>query len=87
MNKIVIVVVVAICSAFMIPFTASAPQNTPEILQYTPYNYDYKVEDAEKKLFFDKAESGDSTGKVCAGGENFFSSVINDLNLCKNLIY
>lgn len=48
----------------MFSFIASAPQNPPEILQYTPYNYDYKVEDAEKKLFFDKTEAGDSSGKV-----------------------
>lgn len=65
MNKTVIVaVVVAICLAFMIPFIASAPQGTPDIQEYAPYSYDYKVEDAGKKLFFDKAESGDSTGKV-----------------------
>lgn len=64
MNKTVVFVVGAICSVFMFSFIASAPQNPPEILQYTPYNYDYKVEDAEKKLFFDKSEAGDSSGKV-----------------------
>lgn len=62
MNKIVIVL--AICLTFMCSFIASAPQNSPVASSYAPYNYDYKVEDAEKKLFFDKAESGDESGKV-----------------------
>lgn len=62
MNKTVIVL--AICSTFMFSFMAAAPQKNPEVSQYTPYNYDYKVEDAEKKLFFDKTEAGDATGKV-----------------------
>lgn len=51
----------------MFSFIASAPQNNPEISKYQPYNYDYKVEDAEKKLFYDKAESGDESGKVLVG--------------------
>lgn len=62
MNKTVIVL--AICYTFMFSFIAAAPQKNPEASQYTPYNYDYKVEDAEKKLFFDKTEAGDATGKV-----------------------
>lgn len=48
----------------MFALIASAPQNNPEVLGYAPYSYDYKVEDSEKKLFFDKAEAGDDTGKV-----------------------
>jgi hypothetical protein len=48
----------------MFVLIAAKPQNSPEIQKYTPYNYDYKVEDAEKKLYFDKAESADDTGKV-----------------------
>jgi hypothetical protein len=62
MNKTVIVV--AICLTFMCSLTTSAPQNNPAVQKYAPYNYDYKVEDAEKKLFFDKTETGDETGKV-----------------------
>lgn len=62
MNKIVLVP--AICLTIMCTFIASAPQNNPVDSKYAPYNYDYKVEDAEKKLFFDKAETGDETGKV-----------------------
>lgn len=56
--------IVAICSTFMFSFIAAAPQNKPEVPQHSPYSYDYKVVDAEKKLFFDKTEAGDETGKV-----------------------
>lgn len=57
-------IVLSICLTVTVSFIASAPQQGPETLKYTPYNYDYKVEDAEKKLFFDKAESQDAAGKV-----------------------
>lgn len=62
MNKTVIVF--AICLTFMCSFIASAPQNNPKASQFQSYNYDYKVEDGEKKVFFDKSEAGDETGKV-----------------------
>jgi len=58
MNKIVILVVVVVV-------TAAAPQgNTDPQNSYQPYEYQYKVEDAEKNLFFDKAEASDQNGKV-----------------------
>lgn len=56
-------IVLAIYFAFMFSFTTSAPQSNPEVSKYTQYNYGYKVEDAEKKLFFDKKETGDESGK------------------------
>lgn len=59
-----VLIVLAICLTFMCSFIASAPQNNPVALKHAPYNYDYKVEDAEKKLFHDKTESGDETGRV-----------------------
>ena len=62
MNKTVIVL--AICSTFMFSFIASAPQSNPEVVKFAPYSYDYKVEDVEKKLFHDKSEVGDESGKV-----------------------
>lgn len=62
MNKTVIVLAIGL--TFMCSFIASAPQNNPTASKFESYNYDYKVEDAEKKLFFDKSESGDETGKV-----------------------
>lgn len=91
--------VVAICLTFMFPFTASAPQ---QAAKYSPYNYDYKVEDAEKKLFFDKAESQDATGKVretsrlCLEAEKRKESLLGEgegwrrdkwLKKCLHLIY
>ena len=63
MNKTVIVL--AICFAFMVSFITSAPPSVGEASKYSQYNYDYRVEDGEKKLFFDKTESGDESGKVC----------------------
>jgi hypothetical protein len=58
------VIVLAICLTFMCSFIASAPQDNPAASSYAPYNYDYKVEDAEQKLYHDKTESGDASGKV-----------------------
>ena len=58
------VIVLAICLTFMCSFITSAPQNNPVASKYAPYNYSYIVEDAEKKLFHDKVETGDETGKV-----------------------
>lgn len=57
-----VLIVLAICLTFMCSFIAS--QSNPGALKYEPYNYDYKVEDAEKKLFHDKTESGDASGRV-----------------------
>lgn len=34
------------------------------VLIFSQYEYNYKVEDAEKQLFFDKNEIGDDQGKV-----------------------
>lgn len=62
MNKVVIVLGVSLI--FMFSWISCAPQNNAEVSKYKAYNYDYKVEDAEKKLFFDKSEASDETGKV-----------------------
>jgi hypothetical protein len=58
------VIVVAICLTFMLPFITSAPQSSSQVEKYSPYNYDYKVEDVQQKLYFDKTESSDDNGKV-----------------------
>ncbi|XP_055586052.1 pro-resilin-like [Uranotaenia lowii] len=42
-------------------FVYSAPQGGD---QYEAYAYQYEVKDPEKQLFFDKNESGDTSGKV-----------------------
>jgi hypothetical protein len=61
-------IIFAICSALILLSSAldAAPQN-PEAIKvqrYSPYSYQYKVEDAEKKLFHDKTEAADESGKV-----------------------
>lgn len=38
--------------------------DSDEDTQKRPYKYNYRVKDEEKKLFFDKSESGDEEGKV-----------------------
>ncbi|KAG5680290.1 hypothetical protein PVAND_009808 [Polypedilum vanderplanki] len=70
MNKIVIIF--AIYSILILIFLSSsldaapAPQNAEaiKVQNYSPFSYQYKVEDAEKKLYHDKSESGDENGKV-----------------------
>lgn len=47
----------------LVIITLAAPQGQEEF-KYEPFQYEYKVEDPEKQLFFDKNESGDGTGKV-----------------------
>jgi hypothetical protein len=79
-----VVIVLAICLTFMSSFIASAPQNNPGALKYAPYNYDYKVEDAEQKLFHDKTETGDETGKV---RKTIFKSLKSFCDKCEFLIY
>jgi hypothetical protein len=62
MNKTVIILL-TICLSFVY----AAPQNSPVAVnaqKYSPFNYQYKVEDAEQKLYHDKTESGDESGKV-----------------------
>ena len=48
----------------LVIITLAAPQAPQEEFKYEPFQYEYKVEDPEKQLFFDKNESGDGTGKV-----------------------
>uniref|UniRef100_A0A182QGU7 Cuticular protein RR family n=1 Tax=Anopheles farauti TaxID=69004 RepID=A0A182QGU7_9DIPT len=36
----------------------------PQAEKYEAYEYKYEVKDAEKQLFFDKNEAGDTAGKV-----------------------
>lgn len=45
---------------------ATAPQGnlSDRVQEYKAFDYQYKVEDAEKKLFFDKQETADDNGKV-----------------------
>lgn len=64
MNKSAIIV--AICFAFVLLTVEGAPQNinTENTQRYSPYSYEYRVEDAEQKLFHDKSESSDDSGKV-----------------------
>lgn len=44
----------------------AAPQGnlSDKVQQYKAYDYQYKVEDAEKNLFHDKQEAGDDNGLV-----------------------
>jgi hypothetical protein len=55
-------VLLAICLAIAFNIVDSAPQQNAE--RYQPYNYEYRVEDAEQKLFHDKSESSDDSGRV-----------------------
>ena len=48
----------------LVIITLAAPQAQKEEEKYEPFQYEYKVEDPEKQLFFDKNEMGDGTGKV-----------------------
>lgn len=58
-------VLLAICLAIAFYIVDSAPQQNAE--RYQPYNYEYRVEDAEQKLFHDKSESSDDSGRVRDG--------------------
>lgn len=64
MNKCAIIL--AMCSAFVLLSVDGAPQNinTENAQRYSSYSYEYRVEDAEQKLFHDKSESSDDNGKV-----------------------
>lgn len=43
----------------------TAPQNPDVKVQtYSPFSYEYKVEDPEQKLYHDKSETADENGKV-----------------------
>lgn len=71
------VIVLAISLTFMSSFVTSAPQTSPAEVspgKYTPYSYEYKVEDAEQKLYHDKAESQDESGKVRKFSDEFDGS-------------
>lgn len=62
MNKIVILL-----ACFLFLSLDAAPQ-VPQAVngqRYSPFEYQYKVEDAEQKLYHDKTEAGDENGKVC----------------------
>lgn len=62
MNKFVIAfIVLSICLSLNVQ---CAPQTNPEVTSYQPYDYQYKVEDPEKQLYFDKTEAQDASGKV-----------------------
>lgn len=77
MNKNKTVIILTICSAlvFLSSSLDAAPQNQdPEALKvqkYSPFEYQYKVEDAEKKLYHDKTETGDENGKVKGASYSF----------------
>lgn len=63
MNKSVIILAIFIAHVFV----ESAPQNlntSERVQRYSPYNYEYRVEDPEQKLFHDKSESSDDNGRV-----------------------
>lgn len=64
MNKSAIIL--AICFAFVLSTVEGAPQNinTENTQRHSPYSYEYRVEDAEQKLFHEKSESSDDGGKV-----------------------
>jgi hypothetical protein len=65
MNKTAMIF--AICSSLILLSTLHAAPQSPEaarVQTYSPYSYQYKVEDAQQKLYHDKTETSDESGKV-----------------------
>lgn len=68
-----VVLAIWISLTFIASFVSSAPQVQPTEVssdKYSPYSFEYKVEDAEQKLFHDRNESQDASGKVRAKSSN-----------------
>lgn len=61
-----VIVFVAFFSTFIIASLDAVPQNPGaiNIQNYSPYSYQYKVEDPEKQLYHDKTETQEENGKV-----------------------
>lgn len=63
-------IVLAISFAFIASFVSAAPQASSSVEvssnKYSPYNFEYKVEDAEQKVYHDRTESQDDNGEVRA---------------------
>lgn len=55
-----------LASALVIVMVSAAPQRGGGTIQesYQPYDYNYKVEDPDQQLYFDKTEVANAAGQV-----------------------